>query len=163
MNSQAQPDYLISQMRVLDMNAITFFYVTNQPTEFGNLDRDLDVLLSSLAEARAQACITDAGPDIVRYYPAGESGLYLMEVGVPVRPGTQTTEQALVKDLPAYHCASVLLWGGLAPHIGQTYETLTQAIQEAGLVRSGECREMTYYFESVDSPNNLMGVYMGIH
>jgi effector-binding domain-containing protein len=55
----------------------------------------------------------------------------------------------------------VLLWGSLG-HIVQAYETLSQAMKEAGLQHTGEVRECTYSFESPDSPNNLMGIYMGI-
>jgi len=167
MESQAAPEFLIGQMRVLTMREVTFFYVTNQPTAFANLDRDLDPLLSSLYAARAQANIAEAGPDIIRYYRAdadahtGGPDLFLMETGVPVKPGTRPAGEAHVKTLPPYHCAGLLLWGSLA-HIGQTYKTLMQAIKEAGLEHTGECREWNYWFESGDSPNNLLGVYMEV-
>jgi hypothetical protein len=78
-----------------------------------------------------------------------------------VKPGTRPTGEAHVKTLPPYHCAGLLLWGSLA-HIGQTYETLKQAIKETGLEHTGECREWNYWFESGDSPNNLLGVYLEV-
>jgi hypothetical protein len=164
MEPQTTPEFLITQMRVLTMKEMTFFYVTAQPVPFDRLDESLDALLSSLYIAKAQTHLTEAGPDIVRYYPAGTDrpGLFVMEVGVLVKPGTEPAGEAQVKLLPPYRCASLLLWGGPVAHIGQTYETLSQAIQTAGLERTGECREYTYWFESVDSPNNLMGIYMGL-
>jgi len=167
MDSQATPEFLVGQMRLLTMREITFFYVTNQPTRFENLDRDLDSLLSSLYAAKAQANIAEAGPDITRYYKAGdnaqtgETDLFLMEVGIPVKPGTHPAGEAHVKTLPPYHCAGLLYWGSLV-HIGQAYNALFQAIKEAGLTRTGECREWNYWFESVDSPNNLMGIFAEI-
>ena len=167
MESSPAPDFLITPARELTMPEMTFFYVTNQPTEFANLDRDLDPLLDSLYKARSQANIAEAGPDIVRYYKAdpdpqaGGPGLYWMEVGIPVKPDTRPAGDALVKSLPAYSCAGLLLWGSLA-HIGQAYETLTQALKALGLEHTGECREWNYRFESVDSPNNLMGIYMEV-
>jgi hypothetical protein len=163
METQTAQDFMISQMRVLNLPEITFFYVTSQPTAFENLDKVLDPLLGGLYEARQLALITEAGPDIVRYYKAdGESSLYIMEAGIPVKPGTQPAGAAQVKTLPPYPCAGVLLWGSLVAHIVQTYETLGQAMKKAGLQHTGEVREITYYFEGPDSPNNLMAITMGI-
>jgi effector-binding domain-containing protein len=163
METQSTHDFMISQMRMLNMPEISFFYVTSQPVAFGNLDEVLDPLLESLYEARRLGPITEAGPDIVRYYKASgsESNLYIMEVGISVKPETQPAGIAQVKTLPHYPCAGVLLWGGLA-HIVQTYETLRQAMKEAKLQHTGEVRECTYSFESPVSPNNLMGIYMGV-
>jgi len=163
METKATPEFLISQMRVLTMGEITFFYVMNQPTAFANLDRDLDLLLDSLYRAKTQANLAEVGPDITRYYPAGidQPDLFLMEVGIPVKPGTLPAGDAQVRILPPYHCAGLLLWGSLM-HMGQTHTTLIQAIKEAGLERTGEYREWNYWFEGVDSPHNLLGLYMGI-
>lgn len=120
-------------------------------------------MLDSLYAAKAQAGLSQAGPDMTRYYKAGHvaSDLYMMEIGIPVKPGTQPAGAAQVKVLPPYHCAGLLLWGSLA-HIGPAYETLKKAIQEAGLEHTGENREWVYYFESGESPHNLMGIYMGV-
>jgi effector-binding domain-containing protein len=163
----AAPEFLITAMRQLTMPEITFFYVTNQPTVLANLDRDLDLLLDSLYAAKAQAGIAEAGPDITRYNQVntgahpGEPDLFLMEVGIPVKPGTSPAGEARIKTLPPFHCAGLLLWGSLA-HVGQAYDTLKQEIQSAGLKHTGESREWNYRFESLDSPINLMGLYMGI-
>jgi hypothetical protein len=62
---------------------------------------------------------------------------------------------------PSFHCAGLLLWGGLA-HIRAAYASLQKAIQEAGLAPTGESEEWTYYFEGVDSPHNLMALYIGV-
>jgi hypothetical protein len=167
MELQASPECIISPMRVQTLRETTFFYVTNQPTPFAELDRDLDPLLESLYAAKAQANPDDAGPDIVRYYKAGgaapEGGpeLWWMEVGIPVKAGTQPAGTAQVKVLPPYPCAGVLLWGSLA-HIVEAYEALNRGMREAGLEPSGDNREWTYYFESGESPHNLMAIYMGI-
>jgi effector-binding domain-containing protein len=161
---QATPEFVISQVRVMTMREMTFFYVTNQPTAFANLEGDLDPLLASLYAAKTQANIAEAGPDIVRYYrlgTVGEPDLWLMEVGIPVKPGTLPAGDALVKTLPPYRCAALLLWGSLA-HIVQAYDTLRQAIVEAGLEQAGECQEWNYRFDSVDSPHNLLGLYMEV-
>ena len=167
MEPQTSPEFVISEMRVQTMREITFFYVTNRPTPFSDLDRDFDPMLESLYAAKAQANLGEAGPDIVRYYnaddvaSAGETDLWLMEVGIPVKAGTRPAGAAQIKTLPPYHCAGLLLWGSLA-QIGPAYERLSKAIREAGLEQTGENREWVYYFESGESPHNLMGLYMGV-
>ena len=161
MEAQATPEFVISQMRVQTMREITFFYVTNQPVPFTDLDKALDPMLESLYAAKAQANLGEAGPDIVRYHKVDEPDLWLMEVGIPVKAGTQPAGAAQVKTLPPYRCAGLLLWGSLA-HIVPAYDALKKAMQEAGLEHSGENQEWTYYFESGESPHNLMGIYMGV-
>jgi effector-binding domain-containing protein len=150
-------------MRVLELPAITFFYVSNQPTAKTNLDRDLDLLLESLYQAKPQANLTQVGPDITRYYQAegGEPDQYWMEVGIAVEANTPPAGEARVKVLPAYRCAAVLLWGGLG-NITEAYNVLMQSMKEAGLAHTGDTREINYAFEAPFSPNNLMGIYMGI-
>jgi hypothetical protein len=91
----------------------------------------------------------------------GEPDMFLMEVGIPVKPGTQPAGAAQIKTLPPYRCTALLLWGSLA-HVVLAYETLQKAMQEAGLEPTGENQEWNYYFQSVESPHNLMGLYIGV-
>jgi hypothetical protein len=177
MEPQASPEFVIGQMRVLTMSETVFFYVTNQPIPFADLDRDLDVLLLKLEAALALARIAEAGPTITRYYradaaergragpalpaPADQPDLFLMEVGVPVRAGTQPAGEALVKTLAPYRCAALLYWGSLE-HIAEAHMALIQGMQAAGLEPTGEGREWNYHFESVTSPHNILGLCMGI-
>jgi hypothetical protein len=163
METQATPECIISPMRVQTLPEITFFYVTSPPIPFSDLDKHLDPLLESLYAAKAQANLGKAGPDITRYYKvsAGEPDMFLMEIGIPVKSGTQPAGAAQVKILPPYPCASLLLWGSLM-HIVEAYEALQKAMQEAGVEHTGECQEWNYYFWSVESPHNLMGIYMGV-
>jgi hypothetical protein len=162
MDAQTPQDFVISPMRVLTLPEISFFHAASQPVAFSQLDQVLDPLLDALYEARRLAAICESGPDIVRYYRAdGETGLYIMEAGIAVAPGTLPAGKAQVKTLPPYGCAGVLLWGSLA-HITQAYTALSGSMQAAGLQHTGEVRESTYSFESPVSPNNLMGIYMAI-
>ncbi len=163
MESQAIPEFFISPMRVQTLPEITFFYVTSPPIPFADLDKHLDPLLESLYAAKAQAGLGETGPDITRYYEVsvGEPDMFLMEVGIPVKPEMQPAGAAQVKILPTYRCASLLLWGSLL-HIVEAYEALQKGMREAGLEHTGECQEWNYYFWSVESPHNLIGLYMGI-
>ncbi len=165
MSYQAVPEYVISQMRKLTIPEMTYFYVSNQPTPFSELDKDLDPLIEILHAAIAQTNLAEVGPDLLRYYPipveasAGRSDLFLMEIGVPVKPGSLPAGEAKIKVLPPYPCAALLLWGGMT-HTPEAYRTLKKAMQEAGLKSVGECREWYYRVESFDSPHNLIGFFM---
>jgi effector-binding domain-containing protein len=167
MEPPTTPDFLISQVRVQTMREETFFYVACAPTPMAGLDKELDRMMPQLEAARAAAGIAHIGAVVIRYYKVGEPDIadelhpYVMEAGVPVRAGTQAAGEAQVKTLPPYRCASLLSWGSLE-HIGQAYETLMQAIKEAGLEQTGEGREWHYHFEGDASPNNVIGLHMGI-
>ena len=69
MDAEAQPQYVISQMRVLTQPEMVYLHVRSQPTPFADLDAVLDPALESLYAARAMAGLTTTSPDIVRYYP----------------------------------------------------------------------------------------------
>ena len=163
MTTQATPEFIISPMRVQTLPEIVFFYVTSGPIPFTDLDKYLDPLLESLYAVKAEANLGEAGPDITRYYKVstGEPDMFLIEVGIPVKPGMQPAGAAQVKILPPYSCASLLLWGSLT-HIVEAYEALQKGMQEAGLEHTGECQEWNYYFRNVESPHNLMGITMGV-
>jgi effector-binding domain-containing protein len=151
---------IYKQMRVHTMSAIDYFHVTDDPVAFDKLDMILDSLLERLYEAKRSAGLGETGPDITRYYQV-ESGLYAMEVGIPVKAGAKEAGQAKIKKLPPFRCAGVLLWGSLA-HITEAYTALTQKMAEQGLEPSNESREWVYYFEAPNSEQNLMGIFHGI-
>jgi effector-binding domain-containing protein len=161
MEPQATSEFAIGQMRVQTMREETYFHVASQPTTMAGLDKELDILIPKLEAAQAQAGIALARPVVIRYFGAGKPDSFVLEVGVPVKAGTQPAGEAQVKTLPPFRCASLLYWGSLA-HVGQAYETLMQAIKEAGLEHIGEGREWYYHFEGDASPNNVIGLHMEI-
>ncbi|MHB9031690.1 MAG: hypothetical protein ACYC6L_01455 [Anaerolineae bacterium] len=57
-------------MRILTLSEKRILYVRNQPTTMDNLDRDLDILIEQLQEARAVAGIPQARPLVTCHYPA---------------------------------------------------------------------------------------------
>ncbi|HOU16192.1 MAG TPA: GyrI-like domain-containing protein [Anaerolineae bacterium] len=157
----ADTDYLIGQTRVLTMPEQPFFYVISAPTVMASLDNELNRLIPLLEAAQAEAHVGDGAPVIIRYYPTGEADMYLMEVGIPVKPGTQPAGEAQVKTLPPYHCASLLYWGSLE-HIQEAYGALMQAIKDVGLAQGPDSREWYYHFEGDTSPNNIIGLHIEI-
>lgn len=151
---------IYKEMRVHTMSAINYFYVTDQPVPFEQLDTLLNLLLERLYEAKRLAGLGETGPDITRYYRV-ENGLFVMEVGIPVKAETKAAGLAEIKELGPFLCAGVLLWGSLA-HVVEAYTALGARMAEEGLVATNESREWTYYFETPGSEQNLMGIYRGI-
>jgi hypothetical protein len=162
MENPSASNFLLSPVGVRTMPETTFFFVAGEPVEIAALDRMLDILLERLYAAKELAQLAQVGPDITRYYPQ-EPGRdrFRMEVGIPVKAGTQPAGEAQVKTLPPFPCAGVLLWGSLA-QTPRAYEAVAKELKGSGLVPSGENREWNYFFEAVESPNNLIGIYMGI-
>jgi hypothetical protein len=155
--------YHITPMRQLTQPALTYWRVASQPVPFAELDAALDDGLDRLYAAKSLAGLDASGPDITRYYPVGDgSGLYTLEAGIVAPPDTPPAGEARLEVLPPYSCAAVLLWGSLVDHIAEAYAALDAAIRQANLEPTGECREWNYHFESVTSPNNLIGLYRGV-
>jgi effector-binding domain-containing protein len=167
METSSTPEFVIGQTRLVNLAEMTYFYVANQPTPIGNLDRDLDAMMPELEAAKAEAGIPEAGPVVLRYYPVEAPGnaegpaLFRMEVGVPVRAGVQPAGAAQVKTLPPFPCAALLYWGSLA-HVREAYDALFQAIRAGGLEHIGEGREWYYHFEGDASPNNVLGLCLAV-
>ena len=151
---------IFHEMRVHTMSAIHFFYVTDSPVPFDQLDAILDPLLDRLYEAKRLAGLGETGPDITRYYRL-EDGSFVMEIGIPVKAETQAAGSAQTKQLPPFLCAGVLMWGSLA-HIVEAHQALDEQVKAAGLEYTGENQEWTYYFEAPESEQNLMGIFRGI-
>lgn len=167
MDTQASPEFVIGQMRVQTMPELTFFYMVNEPTPITNLDNDLGIMIDKLEAAQREADQMGAGPIIIRYYPVqaakgpDDPEQFLMEVGVPVKPGASPAGDAKVKTLPPWRCAGLLYWGSLG-HILEVYGALNEGIRAAGLEPTGEGREWHYYFGGDNSPHNVIGLNLGI-
>lgn len=156
-----QAEYLIGLMRVQTMAEQPFFYVACPPITMDRLDEELNRLMPRLEAAQAEAHVGDGAPVIISYYPAGDSGEFSMEVGIPVKAGAQPAGEAQVKILTPYRCASLLYWGSLE-HIKEAYDVLMQAIKDAGLEQTGKGREWYYHFEGDASPDNVIGLHIEV-
>lgn len=163
MNDQASPEVYISPMRLQTLPENEFFYVSGTPVPLADLDKVFDPLLDELEKVKSLARLDQAAPNITRYckVEGSEPALFLLETGTLVKPGTTPAGSAQVKKLAPLHCAGVLLWGGLQ-NIVAAYEALQKAIQEAHLTPTGENQEWTFYFDAVNSPHNLMAIYIGV-
>ena len=95
----------------------------------------------------------DIGKNLVAMMMEG-AGFEINDLGTNVDPATFVEA--------VRNGASVVGLSALLTTTMPMIQKTIQAIEEAGLEHTGECREWNYWFESVDSPRNLLGLYMGI-
>ena len=112
------PEPVIGQMRVQTMREQPLCYVVSGPATMAGLDKEPDPLMPKLQAAQAQAHV-GGGPTIIGWFPSGTPDTFPMEVGIPVKLGTQPAGAAQVKVLPPYRCASLLLCGESGAHRGR--------------------------------------------
>jgi len=154
-------DFVIGKLRVLTTSELRFFHVACEPTPMANLDPELNRLMPLLESAQVEAGIAAAGTVVTRYYPVEDSDLYVLEVGVPVKPEVLPAGEAKIKTLAPLRCAALLYWGSLE-HIGDAYGALIGALREAGMVNRGEGREWYYHFEGDVSPHNVIELQLEV-
>lgn len=164
MGSTHNEEYLISDLRVLTLPEATWLAVACEPTPFARLGEVFEPMMGDLDRAQEAAAIYPAGAIFVRYYPVGEqteNQRYIMEVGVKAPAGTEAAAPAQLLEVPEQRCGGLLLWGGLE-HIMEAYEALNRAVDAAGLERTGEYREIHYYFEGDASPRSVFGLFAAV-
>lgn len=84
-----------------------------------------------------------------------------LEIGVPVRDAAGLPSEFQVRNLPAFHCATLLYRGPLRL-LNKAYEKLIPEMIKAGLVPSDETRESYIAWESPESKNNVVQIQVGI-
>ena len=148
-------EYNNGEMRVQTVRGFVFFHVSKDitmaeiPQAFGEL---IPLLEAALAEGR----ICKDGPMVARYLETPDNGdRFRLEVGYPVRPGTQPAGGAGVSHVEPYRCASLIYCGSLV-NLPKGYDALEADIKRAGLRVTWESREVYYYFEDGASSNNVM-------
>ncbi len=152
----AVPEYVFGEVRTQTWGPFTYLSV-GDAAPMSTLDALLDRLIAALDSACDAAGMRSIGPVVLRYgtQPGAGADVWWMEAGYPVRPGTPAAPGTVVRDLPAFRCATLLYSGSLA-HMGIAHERLTSGIRAAGLRAGAEGREWYLYFEGDDSPNNVM-------
>ena len=157
------PEFVISELRVQDFPAVTYLY-TQQETTIAGLGQVIPGMLEKLMEAIEGGGVQMRGAPLFIYDGAtGEMDKpFKLQVGFPVAEGTKVDAADLeVRQLEPFHCATVLYSGSMA-NVGQAYQKVFTDLFAAGLKPAGGSREMHMYFESPESPNNVMQIQVGV-
>ena len=157
------PEFVISDLRVQDFPAVTYLY-TQQETTIAELGQVIPGMLQKLMEAiEAGDAKVIAAPIFIYDGATGEMNKpFKFQVGFPVAEGTKTDVTGLeVRQLEPYHCATAIYSGSMA-NVGQAYQKLFTDLFAAGLKPVGGSREMHMYYESPESPNNIMQIQVAV-
>ena len=158
----ATPDSITSEMHVQEFPACTYLYAS-QETTIAQMGPVIAEIMTRLGEAIQEGQVRVVGAPIFVYKGAtGDMNKpFQLDIGFPVAEGTQGNDDLKVRTLDKYRCATVIYSGPVA-QIGQAYQKVFTDLMEAGLKPSGDSREMHFYWESAESPNNVVLIQIGV-
>jgi len=150
-------------MRLQDVKGCTFFYSATETT-IPQLSNVIPPMMEGMYSAMKENQISPANAPVFVYQGITQdpSKPFQLEVGMPVQPdGAKAVGDFKVRELPTFHCATVIFSGPLA-RIPQAYQQLFGELFQAGLQPTGETREMFLYWEGPESPNNIELIMAGV-
>lgn len=159
---EAKPELLIGQMRIQTLPGRTYLYAERETTiaRVGQTFAEVVPLLVKAAEA-GQARITGPLASIAVGATGQPDTPFRLFIGFLVADDTRPVGGFQVKKLADFRCATVL-YAGPSARSGEAYARLFEALTAAGHVPTGETREYNLYWESPESPNNVLLIQAGI-
>jgi effector-binding domain-containing protein len=154
----------IGQVRIRTMQAISYAYVADNTT-FDKLGQAIGGAMPQIQRAAEEKKIQQP-TQFVLVYPKGSAHRtpdqpFDVHIGTMVAEGSTGGDDVKVRKCEPFKAATVLYMGPVA-EIGQCYQKLFPAIERMNLEPTGEEREFTLYFESIESPNNVVLVQVGV-
>ena len=153
-----EDDTNITAVKRQTLKGFTYFYKSNETT-FDGIRETVEKLIPDLHKALAEGNVALRGPLVFIYHGVTPDPKvkFTLEIGMIVAEGTKPVGDFKVRDVPEYHCASVL-YSGPVKGLGGAFEKL---YSEAAPKVTDEAREMYLYFEGPESPNNVIHVSAG--
>lgn len=159
---EAKPEFVVGEMRIQTLPGRTYLYAERETTiaKVGQAFAEVVPAIVKVAE-EGKARIT--GPLVsVAVGATGEpDAAFQFCIGFLVADDTKPVAGFRVKKLADFRCATVL-FSGPAAKTGEAYRKLFEALTAAGHAPTGETREYNLYWESAESPNNVMLIQAGI-
>ena len=159
----AEQEPIITKMRVQDYKAEHFFYSETETT-INDIGGVVQETLPKLFAAIKENGIDITGPMVFVYHGATQDRdkPFKLQIGFLVGPNAKDAGDFKVRELEAFHCASVI-YSGPVTQIAMAYQQLFTELFGAGLQPNGETREMYLYWEAPDSPNNVQIIMAGVN
>lgn len=133
-------------------------------TDFKKMGEPIVKNLTAMQTAARDIQLVLTGPVVHVYEKAPHRSPekpFRMRTGWFVPDGLKKVGAFPVQELPAFKCAS-LLYVGPGAKIGEGWQRLYRAALDKGLEPTGEERELTLYWEGVDSTNNIVQMQIGV-
>jgi effector-binding domain-containing protein len=152
------PAGTVSDVRVQDLKSYTYAYVSTQTT-LNKLQDAIAQLMPRIDAAVDSGALRPMGPCVFTYHGASadRDKQFTLDIGMIVKDGsTKPDGIQLIKVAPP-HCATVIFTGP-GSQLPQAYGKLYGEIGRRGLQPTDICREVYFYWESLDSVNNVIQV-----
>ena len=155
-------EFIIGEMHVQTIPAQDYLYGTAETT-FEKMGDVINKYIPMLTDGIKSGKITQKNCAMFVYKGVSDdmSKPFTLEVGWCVDDKTKEQGELKLRKTAEYKCATMLYTGPLS-NIGKVFEKLIPAIKAAGYEMTGESREMYLWFESPESPNNVVQVQVGI-
>jgi len=159
---EAKPEFVIGEMRVQRLPGRTYLYGERETTiaKVGQAFAEVVPAIVKVAE-EGRARITGPLTSVCVGSTGEPDTPFQICIGFPVADDTKPVAGFKVKKLADFRCATVL-FSGPAARTGEAYRKLFESLTAAGHVPTGETREYSLYWESPESPNNVMFIQAGI-
>ncbi len=158
----AKPEFVISELRVQTLPGRTYLHAERETTipKIGQAFAEVVPAIVKVAE-EGKARITGPLVSIATGSTGDPDTPFKLQIGFLVADDTKPVGDFKVRKLADFRCATVL-FSGPAAKSGEAYKKLFESLTAAGHVRTGETREYSLYWESPESPNNVMLIQAGI-
>ena len=160
-----KPGITLGEMRVQTIPALTYLYFPIE-TSFEKMGEPVVDGFNKVFSAAADSKLLIARPTMITYEGGPHvnwslTKTFKAQVGIVVADDTQPAGEAKVRKTEPFKCATILYTGTVNDQ-GKAYEKLIPAMKAAGLVPTGEEREMCLYWEGAESGNNVFFMQVGV-
>jgi effector-binding domain-containing protein len=159
---QQDQEPVITKMRIQDFPAVHYFYASTE-TNLTQISATVQETMPKVLTALKENSVAPVGPSIFVYHGVTQdpNKPFTLEIGFPVADTAKDAGDMKVRQLEAFHCASVIYSGPIS-QVTQAYQQVFTEIFAAGLQPTGETREMYLYWDGPESPNNVELILVGV-
>ena len=159
---EAKPEFVIGEMRVQRLPGRTYLY-SERETTLAKIGQAFAEVVPAIVKVAEEGRARITGPLVsVCLGATGEPETpFKLSIGFFVADDTKPVGDFKVRKLADFRCATVL-FSGPAAKTGEAYKKLFESLTAAGHTPTGETREYSLYWESAESPNNVMLIQAGI-
>jgi effector-binding domain-containing protein len=160
--SRPAAEPLVGEMRVETLKGMAFLCVSGETT-LKDISGSVRKMSVDLKKAIDDAKVQPDGGMVLIYHGVtmDPNQPFHLDVGYKVPKGTKAAGAAHVQELADYPCATVLYTGPIRG-VGEAFQRLFPALFGAGHRPTEDLREYYLYWESPESPNNVILVTVGI-
>ena len=119
--------------------------------------------ITRLMEKATELKLSQGGPVMFTYFnfQGDPEQVFTAEIGVPIAKGEQAKSgDFYVREAPKFKCATAIFQGPLNK-MGEAWQSFVGPAMAKG-EPTGESRELYLYFESPQSPNNIVELQLGL-